>query len=149
MRRPGAGAGEHAGRLWTRELLTAVVVNTLTMLVFYLLMTTMALYAAQRFAASDSLAGLASSMFIVGAVLGRLVAGPLIGSRGPRGVLVWALVLYVAMSPAYLAAADLPCCSPSACSTVPLTAWRTPRRRRSPSRSSRPPGEVRAPGTSA
>jgi len=108
VRRPGAGAGEHAGRLWTRELLTAVVVNTLTMLVFYLLMTTMALYAAQRFAASDSLAGLASSMFIVGAVLGRLVAGPLIGSRGPRGVLVWALVLYVAMSPAYLAAADLP-----------------------------------------
>src|SRR5690606_39377491 len=67
VRRPGAGAGEHAGRLWTRELLTAVVVNTLTMLVFYLLMTTMALYAAQRFAASDSLAGLASSMFIVGA----------------------------------------------------------------------------------
>src|SRR5690606_40356349 len=81
-------------RDWSSDVCSsdlAVVVNTLTMLVFYLLMTTMALYAAQRFAASDSLAGLASSMFIVGAVLGRLVAGPLIGSRGPRGVLVWAL----------------------------------------------------------
>lgn len=109
MTRPGRGEGAEpdGGRLWTGEFATAVVVNALVMVVFYLLMTTMALYAAERFSASDSLAGLASSMFIIGAVLARLVAGPLIGRLGPRRILVWSLVVFVAMSLAYLVAVDL------------------------------------------
>lgn len=96
-----------AERLWTAEFVTAVVVNALVMIVFYLLMTTMALYAAQRFAATDSLAGLASSMFIIGAVGARFVAGRLVGSVGPRRVLVTALVVFIGMSLAYLVAVEL------------------------------------------
>lgn len=95
-------------RLWTAAFVTAVVVNTLVMLVFYLLMTTMALYAAQRFAASDTLAGLASSMYIIGAVGARFVAGRLVGAVAPRRVLIAALGVFIAMSLAYLVAVNLP-----------------------------------------
>ena len=71
----GTTAG--AERLWTRDFVLATVVNALAMSIFYLLMTTMAVYAVREFAASATGAGLASSMFIVGAVVTRGRHGPL------------------------------------------------------------------------
>nr|WP_098483863.1 MFS transporter [Georgenia soli] len=78
------------------------------MVVFYLLMTTMALYAIHRFAASDSLAGLASSMFVIGALASRFTAAQLINSMGPRRILIGALFLFIAMSLACIIAVNLP-----------------------------------------
>lgn len=104
---PGDDPGVGAQRLWTGEFVLAVVVNALTVVVFYLLMTTMALYAARQFAASDAVAGLASSMFIVGAVGARLFAAPLMTLLGSRRALVWALAVYILMALAYFVALDL------------------------------------------
>lgn len=89
-------------RLWTRELVLASVTNLLLGLVFYLLMTTMALYAASRFHASDSLSGLAASMFVIGATVARLFAGNLVDLVGRRRVLLICLVVVLLASASYL-----------------------------------------------
>ena len=69
------GEGSQPARLWTRNFVLAIVTNLFISMVFYLLMTSMALYAVERFQASDSAAGFASSAFIVGSLVARLFAG--------------------------------------------------------------------------
>ncbi|WP_188037231.1 MFS transporter [Actinotalea sp. JY-7885] len=96
-------------RLWTRDLVLASLANLVLAFVFYLLMTTMALYAVERFSATDSAGGLASSMFVIGAVVARLFAGNLADLVGRRRILVVSMVVFVVASFAYLpvdAAAD-------------------------------------------
>ncbi|HLS32671.1 MAG TPA: MFS transporter, partial [Brevibacterium sp.] len=71
-------------RLWTPTFVIGIIINLFMSSVFYLLMTTMAVYAVERFAASDSGAGLASSGFIIGAVVGRVLAGKFLDVVGRR-----------------------------------------------------------------
>ncbi|TDE93903.1 hypothetical protein EXU48_10535 [Occultella glacieicola] len=54
------------GVRWTRNFILAIVTSSFMGMIFYLLMTTMAFYAVERFQATESLAGLASSAFIIG-----------------------------------------------------------------------------------
>ena len=58
-------------RLITPAFLLAWIVNFCQYLVFYVLVTTMALYAVKQFAASDAASGLASSAFVVGATFAQ------------------------------------------------------------------------------
>ncbi|GAA1648253.1 MFS transporter [Georgenia ruanii] len=94
--------------LWTPDFVLAALVNFCVGLVYMLLMTTMALYAVERFGASDALAGLAAGMFIVGSTAGRLFAGNLVDLVGRKRVLVIALVVYVLAALSYLPATALP-----------------------------------------
>lgn len=103
MKDAGTG-GSH--RLWSRDFVLATVVNALVMTIFYLLMTTMAVYAIRQFQAEAVWAGLASSMFIIGAVVTRL-AGGIVDAVGPRRTLLVGLVVFIAMSLAYLEADSL------------------------------------------
>ncbi|PFG38105.1 putative MFS family arabinose efflux permease [Georgenia soli] len=96
-----------AERLWTRQFALATAVNALVMTIFYLLMTTMAVYATEQFGASATAAGLASSMYIVGAVGARLVGGRLVETAGPRRTLLASLLVFVVMSLVYLPADGL------------------------------------------
>ncbi|WP_232847749.1 MFS transporter [Occultella kanbiaonis] len=95
------------GPLWTRSFILAIVTSCFMGMIFYLLMTTMAFYAVERFQASASLAGLASSAFIIGAVVARLSAGKLLEIVGRRRLIISALVVYVVMSALYIPAQDL------------------------------------------
>ena len=52
--------------------------NFFVILNYYILTTTMVLYAIQEFNASDSKAGLASSMFIEGSVFARILASEML-----------------------------------------------------------------------
>jgi len=88
--------------LWTRDLVLASLANFFLAFVFYLLMTTMALYAIESFGASDTVGGLASSMFVLGSVVARLFAGNLSDLLGRRRVLLIALVVFVVASVSYL-----------------------------------------------
>lgn len=99
--------GETADRLWTRDFVLSFVTNFLLGLIFYLLMTTMALYAVERFGAADSMAGLAASAFVIGATLARLFAGSLIDLAGRRRMLLVSLVVYTLAAASYVPAGSL------------------------------------------
>lgn len=88
--------------LWTRGFVLATSVTLFTSLVFYLLMTSMALYAVERFNASDSSAGLASSAYILGSLLARVFSGRLLDALGRRSVLLVCLIGQVAASVLYI-----------------------------------------------
>lgn len=94
-------------RLWTGRFLLAIATNFFVSMVFYLPMTTMALYAVERFGASDSEAGLASSAFIIGAVIARIFAGKLLDLVGRRRLLLAALLVYSIVAVFYAPTGDL------------------------------------------
>ena len=79
-------------RIASPTFVLAWVVSFLQFLAFYALVTTMAVYAVRQFAASDAGAGLASSAFVIGATLSRVVTGHVVDRFGKRRVLVVALV---------------------------------------------------------
>src|SRR3954471_22726885 len=76
-------------------------------MVFYLLMTSMALYATQRFHAADTAAGLASSAFVIGALISRFFAGPLLDTAGRRRLLGVSSAVFSTVSPLYTRASAL------------------------------------------
>ena len=95
-------------RLWSKDFVLAMGVSFFVGMVFYMLMTTLALYAVEQFAASESQAGLAASMFIVGSTASRLFAGTLVDVVGRRRILVICLAVFVAASGGYFLADSLP-----------------------------------------
>lgn len=105
---PVAPVAPPRARLVTGTFALAWLVNFLQFLVFYVLITTLALYAEREFAASDTAGGLAASGFIIGATVARLVAGRLVDTFGRRRVLLVALALGVLASLRYLPAGSLP-----------------------------------------
>ncbi len=96
-----AGKPDRPGLL-RKDFVLAIGVNAAVMLVFYLLMTTMALYAVEQFRTTEALAGLVASMFVIGAVAGRLGAGPLVAVLGSRRALILGLLIYIVAAIAYL-----------------------------------------------
>ena len=71
--------------------------NFLLFISFYLLMVTLAVYTIEEFQASPSQGGLASSIFVLGAVLVRPVAGRIIDKVGKKNLLLFGLVLFLVM----------------------------------------------------
>lgn len=86
----------------------AWLVNFSQYLVFYLLVTTMALYAVREFAAGDAASGFASSSFVVGATVARLVTGFIVDRLGRRRVMLAALAVTILACALYLPTASLP-----------------------------------------
>ncbi|MFI7482379.1 MFS transporter [Kocuria sp. M1R5S2] len=99
--RSGPGSSPPS-RLWTTGFVLMWSAQFLIALNFYLLMTVMAVYAMDRFGADEALAGVATSAFIAGAVLARLLTGKYMELLGRRRVLRTALVLLVLCAAAYL-----------------------------------------------
>src|SRR5690625_4871345 len=75
--------------------------------VFYLLLTSMAGYAVETFAASDALAGLASSGFILGAVVSRLLTGKFLDFVGRRRLVLISKIGYIVIGIAYIPVTNL------------------------------------------
>lgn len=95
------------GRLWSKPFSLAIGVNFFISLVFYLLMTSMALYAVQRFSASDTAAGLTAGTFVLGALAARIFAGKFLDFMGRRRMLLTGLFFYAAASLLYIPADSL------------------------------------------
>nr|WP_277924706.1 MFS transporter [Microbacterium ureisolvens] len=83
--------------MWTRDYVLAVVTNLFIAVVFYEMMTATALYAVERYRASDSGAGLAAGAFMIGAVASRVVGGKYLDIIGRRRTLVVSLAACVAL----------------------------------------------------
>ena len=80
--------------LWTKDFIVTALVNFFLVLIFYLLMVTIAVYAVEEYDASTSEAGLVTGIFILGALTGRLVIGRTIDKIGRKRTLVIGLVLF-------------------------------------------------------
>jgi predicted MFS family arabinose efflux permease len=81
--------------LWTKDFIIASSVNFAITLVFYLLVVTIGVYAVNQFQASTSQAGLVTGMFIIGALIGRLLTGRYIESLGRKKTLFIGFVLFI------------------------------------------------------
>ncbi|WP_087975153.1 MFS transporter [Oceanobacillus rekensis] len=84
-------------KLWTKDFVMVSAANFLLFVSFYMLMVTMAVYSIEQFQASQSIAGLASSIFVLGAVLVRPIAGKIIETVGRKKLLVIGVALFLAM----------------------------------------------------
>ena len=94
-------------RLWSRNFILTFTTNLFLSLVFYLLVTAMALYAVNEFQASEVMSGLAVSAFVLGAVVARLFSGQAMEFIGRKRLLICALALFLVASALYLAADSL------------------------------------------
>ena len=95
-------------RLWTKDFIILSVINFVTFLVFLLLLVIIAPYAIDKFHASTSIAGLVSGVFIIGALIGRLGTGSIIGDIGSKRVLIFGSIFFIITSALYFAAINLP-----------------------------------------
>ena len=82
-------------KLWTKDFIIMSVSTFFGGLTFYLLITTLTVYAVEEFNASQSMAGLASSIFVVGALVSRLFAGKYIEIIGRKKMLYGGLFLFL------------------------------------------------------
>lgn len=99
------GSGKPA--LWTPSFTLLTLANFGVSMSFFLLMSTMASYAVVAFAASNTKAGLVNSVFILGAMASRLVAGRAIELKGYRVVMIGSVIVHFLAVAAYLLTTSL------------------------------------------
>jgi len=80
--------------LWTKDFIILSLVNFFLTLIFFLLNATITLYAANEFNATTSQAGLVAGIFIIGALIGRLISGPIMNIIGQKQILLCGLSLF-------------------------------------------------------
>lgn len=88
--------------IWTKDFIIVSIINFISILMFFLLMVTISSYAVDTYHVSTSIAGLVSSIFIIGSLIGRLGAGRLIGNIGPQKMLLIGLILFFITTTLYL-----------------------------------------------
>ncbi|WP_042346749.1 MFS transporter [Bacillus massiliigorillae] len=94
-------------KLWTKEFLTVSAINFMLTLMFFLLMVTIASYAKTEFNATTSTAGLVSSIFIIGSLIGRLGTGRVIGVIGTKKTLWIGLIAFAITTVFYFFASSV------------------------------------------
>jgi len=94
-------------KIWTKDFLLLLMSNFFVSLTFYILMTTMAVYAIRQFNTTESKAGLAASIFIIGTLLARFIAGKFIDVIGRTKMLYCGLILFLIGCIAYLSAESI------------------------------------------
>jgi len=81
-------------KLWTKDFIIMFFTTFFITLVYFLLVTTMAVYAIEQFKASESMAGLAASIFVIGAVFSRILIGRYLDTIGRKKVLLVGVLLF-------------------------------------------------------
>ncbi|GIO23578.1 MFS transporter [Oceanobacillus sp. J11TS1] len=90
-----------SSKLWTKDFIIVSAINFLLTLVFYLLVVVMGVYAAEEFNASPSQSGLVVGIFIVGALVGRLLIGRFINKLGQKTTLFIGVILFTLATALY------------------------------------------------
>lgn len=94
-------------RLWTKDYILSTLINFLILVNYYLLMVIMTDYTHKEYGVSMSIAGLAASIFIIGALLSRLLTGAVTEKIGTTRILRSALILNSLMSLSYFLEANV------------------------------------------
>ncbi|MBZ5199713.1 MFS transporter [Planomicrobium chinense] len=95
-------------RLWTKDFILTSSVNFFLVLIFYLLMVTIAVYAGDTYGASTSEAGLVTGIFIIGVLAGRLMIGRFLDRIGRKRTMVIGLALFTLTTFFYFLELGLP-----------------------------------------
>ena len=85
-------------KLWTKDFVSASIVNFVLMLSMYLLLVIMATYSMEIYGASVSLAGLVASIFVIGSLVGRLYAGRQITKTGSKKMLITGIIIFLVLT---------------------------------------------------
>ncbi|MER2112646.1 MAG: MFS transporter [Solibacillus isronensis] len=88
--------------IWTKDFIIVSIINFIAILIFFLLMVTISSYAVDTYQVSTSIAGLVSSIFIIGSLIGRIGAGRLISNIGPQKMLLIGLIVFFVSTTLYL-----------------------------------------------
>ncbi|MBM6336690.1 MFS transporter [Staphylococcus epidermidis] len=89
-------------RLWNKNFIIVCLSNFFLYLIFYLLFTTVAVYASDNLNANTSQAGLATGIFIIGVLIARLLAGRFVDQVGAKKILYIGAVLSIITTVGYL-----------------------------------------------
>lgn len=89
-------------RLWTKDFLLGTLVNFLLMVNYYSLMVVITSYSMKVYDAPASAAGLAASIFIIGALVARIIAGSVMDRLGRKRILMAGIAVEVVCSLLYL-----------------------------------------------
>lgn len=82
--------------LWSRGFVLACLANVMMFFNVHFLLSTVAGYTVARFAVGDSVGGAVASVFILGTLISRVLAGPLIERFGSRPLLLLGFAAFVA-----------------------------------------------------
>ncbi|MDP4106475.1 MAG: MFS transporter [Bacillota bacterium] len=82
-------------KLWTKDFIIISLTNFFTHIVFYMLMVTIAMYVSTKFHLSQSIAGLATGIFVLASLMARIFAGKYMDSIGRKRVLIGSLIIFV------------------------------------------------------
>lgn len=82
-------------KLWSKDFIFITLINFLMYMIHYMLMVTVTVFTIHEFHASESIGGLASGIFIIGMLLGRLASGRIVDSLQPQKVLVYGVIFSI------------------------------------------------------
>lgn len=89
-------------KLWTKNFLIISAANFIIYFTFYLLMVTMSLFVTEKFNASASQAGLASGIFVIGALFARIISGKYLEKIGYKKMLYFGLIFFLITTICYI-----------------------------------------------
>ncbi|GHU62125.1 MFS transporter [Clostridia bacterium] len=89
-------------KLWTKDYIVAAISGLFASMVFYITVTTFAMYAVATYQVNESIAGLVAGVFVVGSACGRLFSGRYTEQIGRRKVILIGGVLFFVIGLAYL-----------------------------------------------
>lgn len=81
-------------KVWTKNFIILSLLNFLLTLIFFILNTTIILYAVEIFKESSSMGGLVSGIFTIGTLVSRLFIANLINSKNSKKILSLGLILF-------------------------------------------------------
>lgn len=84
---------QDGSKLWTKEFAILFAIQFCVAFLFFLLIVTMASITIDQYRASESLAGLVSGIYILGALVARLIVGRFVDSLDPKKILLAGLAL--------------------------------------------------------
>lgn len=94
--------------IFTRNFVIVALINFFVMTAYYLLFVISSPYAAEKFNASPSIAGLVAGLILIGCLTGRFFTGRIIAKTGFRVVLFASIILYTGSLGLYLLVDNLP-----------------------------------------
>src|SRR5690606_30035193 len=83
-----------AEKLWTKDFIIISGVNFFTHVVFYMMMVITAVYAMNAFGADRGTAGLATGIFVLASLVGRIFTGKYMDRAGHKRMLVLGAALF-------------------------------------------------------